>query len=158
MEFWKPLRNFPSYNGSTEGRIMNVRTQHILKPYIGDKGYPQVSLCKNNKTHTVRIGRVIADTFLGEHPDLDVRYRDNDRLNTRVENLYYSTRKETINDAFVRGTKKPSRGTAIRIVETGEEYRSASECAREIGCDRSAIFKCLAGTTPHVKGYHFERV
>ena len=38
MEIWKPLKNFPSYNGSTEGRIMNIRTQRIMRTYTNSKG------------------------------------------------------------------------------------------------------------------------
>lgn len=63
MEIWKPLRNFPSYNGSTEGRIMNVKTQRIMKPFMNGKGYLQVCLRKNNQQYTVKVSKVIAETF-----------------------------------------------------------------------------------------------
>lgn len=95
MEMWKPLRNFPSYNGSSEGRIMNVRTQHILKPSINEKGYYQVCLRKNNARYSVRVHRVLAETFLGENPGMDVRHKDNDRLNNHIDNLEWCTRQET---------------------------------------------------------------
>ena len=158
MEIWKPLRNFPSYNGSSEGRIMNVRTQTILKPRIGTKGYEQVSLIKNNKAYTVRVHRVIAETFLGEHPNMDVRHKDFDRTNNRVENLYWSTRRETVSSAFERGTKKPSRQISIRVLETGIVYDSLRACERATGCAETEISKYLAGKRSHVKGLHFERV
>ena len=64
METWKPLKNFPSYNGSSEGRIMNIRTQRIMRTYINSKGYSVVCLRKNNKQYTVRVAKVIAETFL----------------------------------------------------------------------------------------------
>lgn len=156
MEIWKPLRNFPSYNGSSEGRIMNVRTQHILKPNTNTNGYAQVSLFKNNKPITVRVHRLVAETFLGEHPGMDVRHRDGDRLNNRVENLYWTTRRETINDAFIRGTKKPSRQIRVRVLETGEVYESIRACSRDTGCDPSEIRKQLDGRIKHVKELHFE--
>jgi hypothetical protein len=158
MEIWKPLRNFPSYNGSSEGRIMNIRTQRILKTHINEKGYEQVCLRKNNRQYTVRVHKVIAETFLGYCPDLDVRHRDNDRSNNRVDNLYWSTRKETIGDSFERGDRLPNRRTPVRVIETGETYESVSECSRATGCARSDIFKCMVGTIPHVKGLHFERI
>ena len=53
MEIWKPLKNFPSYNGSTEGRIMNIKTQRILKTFLNNDGYSQVCLRKNGKQYTV---------------------------------------------------------------------------------------------------------
>ena len=58
MEIWKPLLNFPSYNGSSEGRIMNVRTQIILKPQIDSRGRAQVTLIRNNQPHTIAVHRV----------------------------------------------------------------------------------------------------
>lgn len=158
MEIWKPLKNFPSYNGSSEGRIMNIRTQRILKTFISTKGYVQVCLRKNNRQYTVRVGKIIAETFLGEHPGMDVTYKDLDRTNVCVDNLEWCTRSETISRAFERGSKLPSRGTPIRVLETGETYRSASDCARDINCDRSEIFKCLAGKRDNIRGYHFERL
>lgn len=158
MEIWKPLRNFPSYNGSSEGRIMNIRTQRILKTQINEKGYEQVCLRKNNQQYTVRVHKVIAETFLGEHPGMDVRHRDSDRLNNRVDNLYWSTRKETIGSSFERGDRMPNHRTPIRVVETGEVYESVTACSRATGCARSDIFKNMAGTVSHVKGFHFERL
>ena len=156
MEIWKPLRNFPNYNGSSEGRIMNVRTQHILKPIYNEKGYVQVSLFRNNKAYTVRIHKIIAETFLGEHPGMDVRHKDNDRTNNRVDNLYWTTRKETINDAFRSGSKKPPRQIPVKVVETGKVYESIRECSRDTGCDPSEIRKQIDGRIRHVKGLHFK--
>lgn len=158
MEIWKPLRYFPSYNGSSEGRIMNIKTQRILKTYIGEKGYVQVCLRKNNQQHTVKVHKVIAETFLGEHPGMDVRHKDLDRSNNCVDNLEWCSRAETIGRAFERGSKMPSRCTRVLVVETGDIFESLTECSRFLRCDRSDIFKCLAGSRPHVKGYHFEYI
>lgn len=96
MEIWKPIQNFPSYNVSSEGRIMNVKTQRILIPSINDKGQYQACLSKNNVRYNIRIHRVVAETFLGENPDMDVIHKDGDRLNNRVENLEWCTRSETL--------------------------------------------------------------
>ena len=158
MEIWKPLKNFPSYDGSNEGRIRNVKTRRILKTFTDDKGYIKVCLRKNNKQYTVRVAKVIAETFLGEHPGMDVRYKDSDKSNVRVENLYWSTRSETIQSAFVRGTKTPQHRTPVRVIETKDIFESVAECGRILGVDKSTIFKCLRGYQESIKGYHFERV
>lgn len=107
MEIWKPLRNFPSYDGSTEGRIRNVRTQRIQKPTLNKNGCLKVSLYKNGRRYTVKVRRVIAETFLGAHPGMDVRHKDNNCLNVRLNNLEWCTRSELIKAAYNRGTKKP---------------------------------------------------
>jgi hypothetical protein len=137
---------------------MNVRTQRILKSQINEKGQEQLTLRKNNHQYTVKVHRIIAETFLGEHPGMDVRHRDLNPQNNRVDNLYWSSRKETINDSFERGDRLPNHRTPIRVIETGEVYESVAKCSRETGCASSDIFKCMAGTAPHVKGYHFERL
>ena len=158
MEIWKPLRNFPSYNGSSEGRIMNVRTQHILKPTVNKKGQTIVCLRKNNRRYIVRVHKLIAETFLGEHPGMDVRHKDKDRTNNRLDNLEWVTKHETFQDMNTRRNGNPTRYTRVKVLETNEIYNSVSECARSLDCCRSDIFKQLAGTIPHVKGYHFRRL
>lgn len=158
MEIWKPLKNFPSYNGSSEGRIMNIKTQRIMKAFINENGYVQVCLRKNNKQYTVRVAQVIADTFLGEHPGMDVTYKNGNRSDVSADNLEWCTRQEVIQRAFERGTKIPSRQIPIRVIETGETYDSIRACARDIGCYQTDICKYLRGDLQHVKGYHFERI
>lgn len=158
MEIWKPLRNFPSYNGSSEGRIMNVRTQRILHPTVCENGLTKVTLQRNNEQYTVKLHRVIAETFLGEHPGMDVRHKDRDRSNNRVDNLEWCTRSELIKDAYARGTKRPYQSIPIRVCETGKTYESIRECAKDLGCDKSSISKQLDGRISHVNKLHFERV
>lgn len=158
MEIWKPLKNFPSYNGSTEGRIMNVKTGRIIKTFITDKGYIQACLRKNNQQYTVKVARVIAETFLGEHPGMDVTYKNGDRSDICVDNLEWRTRSEIIQSAFDRGSKIPPRQIPVRVIETGDVYTSIRACARDISCYQIDICKCLRGELNHVKGYHFERV
>lgn len=158
MEIWKPLRNFPSYKGSSEGRIMNIKTQRIMKAFINEKGYVQVCLRKNNKQYTVRVAKVIADTFLGEHPGMDVTYKNGNRSDVSADNLEWCTRQEAIQRSFERGERAPSRHIPIVVIETGETYDSIRACARDIGCYQTDICKYLRGELRHVKGYHFERI
>lgn len=158
MEIWKPLRNFPCYNGSSEGRIMNVRTQRILTPVENPDGTLRVCLQKNGQQYHRKVHRVIAETFLGEHPGMDVRHRDRDRSNNRVDNLYWTNRSETIQDAYERGSKRPYQSIAIKVIETGEVYDSIKSCAIAMGCDPSYIRRHLAGERPHVKNLHLIRV
>lgn len=158
MEIWKPIRDFPGYNASSEGRIMNVRTQHILTPVVDENGYSKVTLRKNGKQYSVRVHRLIADTFLGDSENLDVRAKNLDISNTLPDNLECCTRSETIMRAYERGSKEPSNRTRILVIETGDIFESISECARELGCNKSSISKFLSGRLNDVKGYHFEVV
>lgn len=158
MEIWKPLRKYPNYNGSTEGRVMNVRTQRILTPHKDLKGRMTVSLRNNGKQHTVKVRRVIAETFLGEHPGMDARNKNGDQTNNSIDNLEWCNRSDTISSAYERGSKAPSKQTGVRVIETGKYYNSLRECARDIGCSHTAICDYLAGKVTHVRGYHFVKV
>ena len=89
---------------------------------------------------------------------MDVRHKDLNRSKNRVDNLEWCTRAETISDAFDRGSKTPPRSIRVRVIETGEIFESVSKCSRVLGCNKSDILKCLAGSRPHAKGYHFEVV
>lgn len=111
MEEWKQLKNFPGYEGSTEGRIRNIRTQKIQKPIANDKGYLKVDVYKNKRRRNVKVSRLIAETFHGSHPGMDVRYKDSDRSNVSADNLEWCTRSELIKDAYSKGTKKPRKST-----------------------------------------------
>jgi hypothetical protein len=156
MEIWRQLLNFPDYVGSTEGRVKNVRTQRVLKTYTDPRGYTKVTLRNDCMSYTVKVARVIAETFLGDHSDMVVRHKDNVRSNCRVDNLEWVTRKELIPDAFDGGTKQPTRKVAVRVIETGEVFDTIRACAKHNDCSQSDICKCLNGTRHSVKGLHFE--
>ena len=87
-----------------------------------------------------------------------VRHKDLNRSNNRVDNLRWCSRSETIQSAFDRGTKQPARCIPVRVIETGKEYYSIRECARDLDIWQTEISKCLLGKLSHVKGYHFEYV
>lgn len=154
MEIWKPLKNFPSYNCSSEGRIMNIRTQRILKTYTDEHGVEKVTLRKNNKQYTVKVARLVAETYLGEQPGLEVRHKDGTKNCT--DNLYWSTRREFIKMQFDSGARYSPRQIGVKVIETGESYNSYRACARSIGISQNEISQYFAGKRSNIKGYHFE--
>ncbi len=109
MDTWKPIQNFPGYSASPDGSIMNIRTQRIQKPTLNKNGCLKVGLYKDRKRYNVRVRRVIAETFLGEHPGMDVRHKDGDQQNVSADNLEWCTRSELIKAAYDRGSKTPRR-------------------------------------------------
>lgn len=46
----------------------------------------------------------------------------------------------------------------VRIVETGEEFKSLTECARHINGHVENIYKCLTGRLRKHRGFTFEYV
>ena len=50
------------------------------------------------------------------------------------------------------------RHPSIRVIETGQVYKSQRDLANSLGVDESAICACLKGRRQHVHGFHFEYV
>ena len=49
-------------------------------------------------------------------------------------------------------------GTGIRIIETGEVFETANDCARRLGRCPSAVSLCLKGINSTCGGYHLELI
>ncbi|MEF3886439.1 HNH endonuclease [Lacticaseibacillus rhamnosus] len=60
-------------------------------------GYLTVSLCKGGQVHKFYVHRLVATTFLGEKPGMEVNHKDEKRSNNRLENLEWVTTKQNCN-------------------------------------------------------------
>lgn len=163
MERWVPAKGFPNYDVSSEGRVRNRKTGRIMGVQESERGYLFTHLSKNKRSHKVRIHRLVAESFLGGlNEDLDVMFLDGNKSNPVLSNLKIVTRKENIRHAMNIGTFKPNdygkKRIKVRVVETGKEYNSIRECARDIGCGSSDISNYLLGYHRPVKGYTFEKI
>lgn len=173
MELWIQSKECQDYEVSSEGRIRNIKTGRIMKTNINTRGYRQVCLRENKKQVVKRVHRLVADAFYdGCHNGLDVNHIDGDKLNNKVSNLEWCTRKENIQHAFKSGLSKSNLnnnlrqkgnermkeivGKAVRVIETNKVYPSLNECARQTGCNPSDIAKCCKGYFNQHHGLHFE--
>lgn len=144
------------YSINTNGDVFSHKKNILLKPSVNKYGYLQVALCKNGKPSTKRVNVLVAKTFV-PNPDRKpiVNHKDGNKLNNRVENLEWCTYSENSIHARDMGLSKVE---LVRIVETGEVFVGAKECARHIHGNHADIYGCLNGKRKTHKGYHFERV
>lgn len=104
----KPVPGFRRYLISDSGTIY---TTHNLRPYktYEHNGYECVNLLRTEdspgrgKYKTMLVHRLVAATFLGENPDLQVNHKDGNKLNNKVENLEWVTRSENMQHALASG-------------------------------------------------------
>jgi len=115
---WKPIAGYEGlYEVSDDGLIRtfdrwvpfkNSKTfkrGRIRKPTPTHNGYLHLSLTKDGKPHTVRVHRVVLETFVGPCPNgMVARHLDGDRKNNRLSNLEWSTQKENLADRVAHGT------------------------------------------------------
>lgn len=158
-EEWKPIKRYPKYLVSNMGRIASAETARIKKTYLNSRGYPIVELDSAGIRHTYRVHRLVAEAFLdGDGVGLDVNHKFGNKTDNRASMLEWTTRSENIRHAFDVLKKEPGHRTRVRCIETGKEYDSVLQCAKDMSLFDSEIFKQMAGKRPHVKGYHFERI
>lgn len=78
------------------GRIKNIKTGKILKPWIKPKGHLAVSISKNGVVKKYLVHRIIARCFIKNKDPLRniINHKDGDPANNKVENLEWCTDKE----------------------------------------------------------------
>lgn len=167
-EIWKPILGYEGYyEACNKGYIRSVdrlvkckngvriSPATILKPSLGQWGYEQVTLRKEGNKKTVRVNRIIAQTFIPNPNNLpQVNHIDGNKTNNCVDNLEWCNASHNMKHCF--DNRMSDWTTKIRIIETGEVFNSKAECARKICGHVSLIDMCLKGKRKTHKGYHFE--
>ena len=89
----KEIPYAPGYEIDTQG---TVYFNNKIKKRISHNGRNSnyVSFIIDGKRTQLNVGRVLADTFLGQEPDMIPCYRDGDLDNVTLENIYWGTRGE----------------------------------------------------------------
>jgi hypothetical protein len=97
------------YQVSSEGRVRahpdasgrGVKPGRILFQSKDDKGYPQCQLYLSQKSTTVKVHRLVAESFIGLRPEsATVNHIDGDKSNNLVVNLEYVSNLENIRHAY----------------------------------------------------------
>ncbi|NVC72623.1 NUMOD4 domain-containing protein [Vibrio vulnificus] len=105
MEIWKPIQDWSMYSVSNLGRIKNNKTGRIRKLQANPKtGVIQCQLRKVDVagiriTRTISVVREVARAFLPTFEEsMIVRFRDGDRSNIAVSNLYMARQEDILRE------------------------------------------------------------
>lgn len=99
IETWAAIKGFPGYEVSTHGRVRNVETNRVLRPFLRgyDNAYLGVDLCRGKARYPKLVHRLVAAAFLPKPANRrrrEVNHIDCDPTNNCVENLEWCTRAE----------------------------------------------------------------
>lgn len=120
----KPILNFPDYEISSNGSILNIKTLRILEPTIKDNGYYSVQLNRLENGIKVRkccyLHRLLATAFLeniDNKPIID--HINRNPLDNRLSNLRFATYSENALNCKKRKNRKGYKN----ILEDKYRYR-----------------------------------
>jgi hypothetical protein len=154
-EVWKQIESFPGYAISTYGRVVNLMHDRPVNGSLTANHYLKVTL-RDEDGHSYQqyVHQLVAQTFFsGWRQGIRVRHLDGNRSNNSVTNLSFM-------GGVYRLPKriKFSRITSqrVRIVETGEVFRTVYDCADYLGGSASNIYRVLRGERYSHLGYTFE--
>ena len=94
-EIYRIIVGYENYEVSNFGNVKNIKTKRILKHGFGSCGYKKVDLSIDGSPITLRIHKLVAQTFL-ENPENKkcIDHIDNNKSNNNVLNLRYATHSE----------------------------------------------------------------
>ena len=163
-EIWKDIEGFPGYQVSDLGRVRGFKDYHgnitnnfkIIKPRTNKDGYYELTLYTiDHKKVSKRVHRLVANTFLGEHDTLVVNHIDGVKTNNMLKNLEFVTPEKNSTLASQMGLYKTR---PVRIIETGEEFKSVKDRALAVGIHPSDIHHVISKSINSIKGLTFEYI
>lgn len=168
-ETWKDIPDFDGYQISDLGRLRCCRDNHgritgiyrIIRPSVDKEGYFYMSMSKMadtpKKQYRKRVNRLVAEAFIGPspQPNMVVDHKDDNKQNNRASNLQWKTFAENSTLASKAGLYKTK---MVRIIETGEIFNSARECAEALGVNPATVSSHLTNPKkcPAIQDLHME--
>lgn len=112
IELWEDVKDYKGiYSISNLGRIKRIlnssetNSEGILKLQINPYGYSQITLCKNGHRRTLKLHRLVLESFIGNCPNgMECCHMDGNKQNNQLTNLRWGTKSENAQDAIRHGT------------------------------------------------------
>ena len=170
-EIWKDIKGYEGlYQVSNMGRVKSLERMcktsrnniehyriaytRILRQLPADGKYLRVTLCKNSKSKTIKVHRLVAEAFI-KNP---LNKPTVDHINTvitdnRVCNLRWFTMKEQYSSNVITKAREIEclrKATnackkKVRCITTGEEFECINDAVRKYKIADSSIIRCCKG-------------
>jgi hypothetical protein len=163
IEIWKDIPGYEElYAVSSYARVkayaktrimpnggIKVYPERIRKPGIHYRGCFIVDLWKDGKQKTHKVHRLVAEAFLLNPDNLPcVCHKDDNPANNNVENLFWGTMKDNMDDCQRKGRHFRPKRPVAQYSKDGvliAEYESTCEAERQTGVCQTNIAQCCGG-------------
>lgn len=131
-EIWRDINGYEGlYEVSNMGRVKSLnynRTnqEKILKLGKNKNGYMIVVLCKNGKTKTCQVHRLVANAFIGNPNNLPmINHKDENPSNNCVDNLEWCD--ASYNQNYGTANQKRIASTDYKSIAAKIDYKAIAE-------------------------------
>lgn len=147
-ESWKPVLGFDNYLISSRGRLWNRNLKRFMKASEDKRGRLRVKLTNKKKVFVRFLHLLVAEAFLPKKDGLDViGFKDGDKSNCFVENLYRCTQSDIVGKVRGKRHKLISPGGDVVIIT------NISKFCRENSMHRNLFYELLRGVRSSYYGW-----
>ena len=162
VETFVEIEGFEKYEVSNLGKVRNIKSGIVLKPWVTKDGYLRHCLYKHNKQKKLLLHRIIATAFI-DNPEGKpcVNHIDENKLNNDLSNLEWCTVRE--NNIHGTRTKRVAEKLSQKVIQLDlndnvlNEFESMRQAERETGVSVGNISSCCNGKTKSAGGYKWRR-
>jgi DNA-binding transcriptional regulator YiaG len=143
-EHWKAFPLDTRYEISSLGRLRRVSTQRIRKTPVKQNGYKGVVFTyAKSKPRGWDFHFMVALTWLGPRPPgFDISHQDGNKLNNRVSNLVYESRKENMSKPFNKYYNGENKLTLQQVKTIRRDKKlSNNQWAKKLKVTRKTIWR-----------------
>ena len=141
-------------------RVWSVKSRQWLKPLYSNCGYVYFKLCKNGYERQVSAQILVATAFIPNDDPVnktDVAHGKKGAHCNHPSNLSWKTHQANCAEDQERSKKiSDANSKAVRCVETGVVYKSATEAGKLLGIQRTNITAVCRGKQKSAGSYHWE--
>ena len=162
VETFVKIEGFENYEVSNLGKVRNIKSGIMLKPWFTKDGYLRHCLYKHNKRKNLLLHRIIATAFI-DNPEKkpQVNHIDENKLNNDLSNLEWCTERENA----IHGTriKRIAEKLSQKVIQLDlndnilNVFKSMRQAERETGVLVGNISSCCNGKTKSAGGYKWRR-
>ena len=162
FETFVKIDGFEKYEVSNLGKVRNIKSGRILKPYLTKKGYLMHLLYENNKQNHLLLHRIIATAFIDNPEEKpQVNHIDENKLNNDLSNLEWCTVRE--NNIHGTRTKRVAEKCSKKVIQLDlndnvlNEFESMTQAEQETGVSRRSIGRCCNGKLKSSRGFKWRK-